>query len=646
LSDLDPKPSDRPVPAVLRGLTSTLSVVLMASVIAWSADLVRMAGLLLFTQQFLGWVLALALPLVFIVHRATKRRGGGIPPWYDVIAAVVGCGASLYLAVRYPTLSELIQETPADGLIAGILVVIPVLEGLRRTVGHVLFAVVVFFIALALVGHLIPGELQARPVAPANLAYYLAWDPTAMLGSPLEIVSTVVIAFVLFGTILLASGGSEFFTDLSMILVGRFRGGQAKIAVTASGMFGSISGSAVSNVATTGVITIPLMRNAGYDIHKAGAIEAVASTGGQLMPPIMGAAAFLMAEFLEVPYTDVVIAAVIPAILYFAALFILADLEAAKSGIKPVDKALIPNARKVVKEGWHFALPFVALIYVLFWMNMSPEKAALLSVLVIIASSLIFGYRGRRITPIQLYEAVCDTGISVLDVIMIGAAAGMVIGVLGVSGLAFALTQVLISLGGGNLALLLLVSAGVCILLGMGMPTAGVYILLSTLVAPSLVEVGIVPMAAHMFIFYFGMMSMITPPVAIAAFAAASLTGADAMRTAFAAVKFGWIAYLIPFLFVLSPTLIMQGNPVSVAVAAVTALLGVWLISAAIIGYFASRLGVVTRILFLIAGLGVLIPGSAFPGAVYTDIAGLVLGGLLVGREYLASRPARPAAAS
>ena len=389
-----------------------------------------------------------------------------------------------------------------------------------------------------------------------------------MLGTPMEIVSTVVIAFVLFGSILLASGGSEFFTDLSMILVGRFRGGQAKIAVTASGMFGSISGSAVSNVATTGVITIPLMRNAGYDVHKAGAIEAVASTGGQLMPPIMGAAAFLMAEFLQVQYTDVVIAALIPAILYFVALFILADLEAAKSGIKPVDKSIIPRGRaRSLKEGWHFALPFVVLIYVLFWLNMSPEKAALVSAVVIVVASAVFGYQGKRITPLELYQAVRNTGIASLDVVMIGAAAGLVIGVLGVSGLAFALTQVLIHLGGGNVVVLLLVSAGVCILLGMGMPTAGVYILLSTLVAPSLIEVGIVPMAAHLFILYFGMMSMITPPVAIAAFAAASLTGADPMRTAFAAVKFGWIAYLIPFLFVFSPNLIMQGATLDIVIA-------------------------------------------------------------------------------
>jgi len=640
LSDTELEKQEKSVPAALGGLIATLAVVLMVGAIAWSTDLFRVFGLVLYTQQFLIGMLAVSIPLVFLVYRVSGRRGG-VPPWYDILAGVLGFGASVYMAARYPVLAEMVMETPADGLIVGTIILLVVVEGTRRTVGHVFTGVVVFFALLGLVGHLIPGDLQARYIPPAILFYTFAWDPTAMLGLPMEIVSTVVVSFVLFGHILLVSGGSEFFTELSMILVGRFRGGQAKIAVTASGMFGSISGSAVSNVATTGVITIPLMRNAGYDVHKAGAIEAVASTGGQLMPPIMGAAAFLMAEFLEVEYKEVVLAALIPAILYYVALFILADLEAAKSGIKAVDRAQIPRPIKVLREGWFFSLPFVALIYALFWLNMSPEKAALLSAVVIVICSAIFGYKGKRLKPMEVYAAVRDTGIAVLDIIMIGAAAGVVIGALGITGLAYALTQMLISLGGGNMLLLLLVSAVVCIILGMGMPTAGVYILLSTLVASSLVEVGILPMAAHLFILYFGMMSMITPPVAIAAFAAASLSGADAMKTGLAAMKFGWLAYLIPFLFVFSPELIMQGAPAAIVLAAITAAVGVWLVSVAIIGYFSRPLNVLFRLLFALAGLGLLVPASAFDGAHVTDIAGLILGIVLVGREFLFARQAR-----
>jgi TRAP transporter 4TM/12TM fusion protein len=445
---------------------------------------------------------------------------------------------------------------------------------------------------------------------------------------------------------LLKSGGSAFFTEISMALVGRFRGGQAKIAVIASGLFGSISGSAVSNVVTTGVITIPLMRGAGYRAVDAGAIEAVASTGGQLMPPIMGAAAFIMADFLQVPYTDVVIAALIPAILYYAALFIVADLEAGRRGITRIPEADIPRAWPVLKSGWIFPVPFAVLIGTLFFLNYSPELAALASAAVIFASGAIIGYKGKRLGWRDLLDALRSTGVAVLDIFMIGAAAGFVIGVLNLTGLGFGLTLALVKLGGGNAFLLLVISAAVCILLGMGMPTAGVYILLSTLVAPALVEVGFLPMAAHLFILYFGMMSMITPPVAIAAFAAASLSGADAMRTGFAAMRFGWLAYVIPFMFVFAPTLLMEGPSLAVAVAAVTAALGVWLVSIGVVGYLARPQAVVERLLYVIAGIALVIPADAFPGALATDLSGFVLGVVLVLRELLLQRRAGAAKAA
>ncbi|MHA1109434.1 MAG: TRAP transporter permease, partial [Alphaproteobacteria bacterium] len=408
--------------------------------------------------------------------------------------------------------------------------------------------------------------LQGRPVTFEKLVYYLAWDTSAVLGTPMRIVTTIVIAFLLFGQVLFKSGGSAFFTDIAMVLMGRYRGGPAKISVFASALFGSISGSVVSNVVTTGVITIPLMRNGGYRAHLAGAIEAVASTGGQLMPPIMGAAAFLMAEFLQITYAEVVIAAIIPAVLYYVALFVQADLEAARSGITAIEKDRIPAAAPVLKAGWFFPLPFVVLIAALFWLNYLPETSALLAAAVIVVSAMALGYRGRRLGVLDLIDALRATGIGVLDIVMIGAAAGMVIGCISISGLGFALTQALVLIAGGNLILLLVMAAVVCIILGMGMPTVGVYVLLAALVAPALVEVGILPIAAHMFILYFGMMSMITPPVAIGAYAAATLTGADPLRTGFAAMRFGWLAFVIPFLFVASPTLLMEGSAFAVSV--------------------------------------------------------------------------------
>jgi TRAP transporter 4TM/12TM fusion protein len=617
-----------------KGVTAFLAVVLTLGAIAWAADLFRKVGLLLYTEQFLCGILAVALPLVFVSIRVTRSREGGPIPRYDIAAALLGFLASTYMAVRYPVLAELVSAAPLDGLISGTIMVVLVIEGLRRAVGHVLMAVAVFFILLGLIGHLLPGTLAGREIEWRMLFYYLAWDPTSILGVPMKIVTTIVTAFVLFGQILTKSGGSAFFTELSMVLVGRFRGGQAKIAVTASGFFGSISGSVVSNVVTTGVITIPLMRNAGYRAVQAGAIEAVASTGGQLMPPIMGAAAFLMAEFLEIPYTEVVLAALIPAILYYMALFILADLEAARTSIPRLAKEDIPAFREVVKTGWYFPAPFIVLIAALFKFNYSPEESALLAALVIIVTRVVFSYKGKRLRLRDIQDAIRQTGHAVLDIIMIGAAAGIVIGILNVTGIGFGLSLALVELGSGNIALLLLISAAICILLGMGMPTVGVYLLLATLVAPSLVEVGIDPIAAHLFILYFGMMSMITPPVAIAAFAAASLTGADAMRTGFWAMRFGWFAYLVPFIFIVSPELIMQGSPFGIVYAAVMALIGIWFMSIAMMGFFTRPLNTVFRLLLAAAGLATLIPPKAFGGSLLAGLAGTAVGALIISREW------------
>jgi TRAP transporter 4TM/12TM fusion protein len=613
---------------------TALAITLTLGAIAWAADLFRYVGLLLYTEQFLCGMLALALPLVFLTERARKTAPARAP-WYDWIAAAAGLIAASYMAVRYPVLAELMESKPLDGWIAGLVVVLLVLEGLRRTAGTTLTAIVVGFIVLALTGHLIPGELAGRHVLWNNLAYYLAWDNSAMLGTPMLVVTSIVTAYVFFGQVLVKSGGSNFFTEIAMVVVGRFRGGQAKIAVTASALFGSISGSAVSNVVTTGVITIPLMKSAGYRAVDAGAIEAVASTGGQLMPPIMGAAAFLMAEFLQIPYSEVVLAALIPAFLYYGSLFIIADLEAVRRGIRRIPQADIPKAWPVLKSGWIFPLPFAVLIGTLFFLNYSPELSALLSAAVILASGMLIGYKGKKLGLRDLFDALRGTGLAVLDIFMIGAAAGFVIGVLNISGLGFGMTLALVHLGGDNAFGLLLISAAVCIVLGMGMPTAGVYIVLASLVGPALVKVGFAPIAAHLFILYFGMMSMITPPVALAAFAAASLSGADAMRTGFAAMRFGWVAYVIPFLFMYAPSLLLQGSAASIVLAVLTALAGVWLVAIGVIGHLKHRQNVVERLLYGVAGIALVIPADAFRGAVVTDYAGLALGAGLVLREFL-----------
>ena len=507
-------------------------------------------------------------------------------------------------------------------MITGVCLLLLFLEGLRRTAGLAITLVAVGFFGLALVGHLLPGALTGRNVELDRLTYFLIWDSSAVFGTPMQIITTVVVTFVFFGNALFKTGGSSFFTDISMSLMGRYRGGPAKIAIMASSLFGTISGSVVANVVTTGVVTIPLMKRAGFRPQLAGAVEAVASTGGQLMPPVMGIAAFLMAEFLQVPYTSVALAALIPAVLFYLSLFVQADLEAAREGLSGVDDSQIPPALTVLKEGWHFPIPFVVLIGSLFWLNYEPESAALLASAAVIGASLIFGFKGRRLTLADFYAILRDTGLTVIDLFMIGAAAGAVIACLNYSGLGFSLTLALVHLSGGNLVGLLVIAAISCLILGMGMPTVGVYILLATLVAPALIEMKITPMAAHMFVLYFGCLSMITPPVAIGAFAAANLAGADPMKTGFEAVRFGWLVFVIPFLFVFSGTLLMDGSPIMILIDFVVAVIGVWFGAAGAMGYSVRPLRPLDRLLYLFAGLCLLTPLEAFHGGRWLNVLG------------------------
>ena len=633
-SSSDTKPSSSlKLYSILGSLLTLLSV-------AWALEIQLMVGLYLFNEQFLIAMLGVALTAIFIGLPAFGEGEKKSVPAYDWVLAALAIACTVFIYIKFPDYSEQQSDRPIDGLIVAFILAALVLEALRRTVGNVLVIVTACFIIYGLLGQLIPGELQGRPVKITQLAYYLIWDGGSMLGTPVLVASTIVIAFVLFGFLLFESGGSDFFTDVSLALMGRYRGGSAKIAVTASGLFGSISGSAVSNVMSTGVITIPLMRQGGYRAQTAGAIEAVASTGGQLMPPVMGAAAFLMAEFLQVPYSDVVLAALLPAVLYYYALFIQADLIAAREGIERVPDDKIPALGRVFVKGWHYPIPFAVLIGGMFYMNWSPQMSALAASGVLILLGYIFGYGDIRMTPKGLVGAIAQTGKTSLDMMTITAAAGFIIGVLNISGLGFSLTYVLVTIGGGHLWLLLIISAIVCIILGMGMPTVGVYVLLATLVAPSLVKVGITPMAAHMFVMYFGMMSMITPPVAVAAFAGASLAGSDAMQTGWEAVRFGWVAYIIPFLFVAAPSLLLDGTPIAITVAILTSLFGVWMVSAAVVGYFRRPLSGPMRGLFVLAGIMMFLPAGAIPYGHWVDAAGVVLGVVLTVREYLAGKDA------
>ncbi len=606
-----------------------LQALLIACVVGWVLDLYRRAGLNLYTEQMLLGVLGLAIALCFL----TAKRY-----FWDPAAALGGLALCLALAWRYPQLSTELTSRPLDGVLMSAALALLVLEGTRRMAGFSLVGFTLAGVVYAMAGHKLPGVFAARPVDFTRLLVYLGLDTNALLGTSLQIAIIVVVPFILLGQVLGRCGGSEFFTDLARAWMGRYRGGSAKVAVVGSAFFGMISGSAVANVSAVGVVTIPLMKRSGFPAQIAAAIEAVGSTGGQLMPPVMGAAAFLMAEVLQVPYVEVMIAAIIPAFLYYLALFFQVDVEAAKRGVRGEPSDRLPQLRAVLRSGWYFPIPFAVLVYALVAWNWPAEYAALAATAILIAFSLAFGYKGKRVPVPEVVRAVVSTGGAVVDLILICAVAGMFIGILNITGLAFGLTLQLLTITGQSLPAMLALTAVMAIILGLGLPTVGVYIIMATLIAPALVKVGVAPMAAHMFLLYFGIMSMVTPPVALSAFAAANIAGSDVDKTGWTATRIGWAAYIVPFLFVVSPSLLMKGDPLTIGWAVLTASIGIWLGTVGVVGFFYRPVPPVLRALFILAGVLTLIPADMFPGAVVTDIVGLALGAALVAREFRVRR--------
>ncbi|OFW13302.1 MAG: hypothetical protein A3H27_12270 [Acidobacteria bacterium RIFCSPLOWO2_02_FULL_59_13] len=621
-----------------QAVQTILAALLVGASLLWTLDVPLHIGIPIFTEQLLLSGLGLSLGLIMLATAESSPKDAVARRGLYRALAVAGLAACLYLAFSYQRLAFTVAFRPLDALIAVTVMVLIALEGLRRTSGWGIFIIVLVFLFYGYFGHLSPGEFRVRPVALDRLALYVGLDANGIIGLALNVAMTIVIPFVFFGQLLMRCGAAEFFTNLAAAAMGRYRGGPAKISVVASALFGTISGNAVSNVVSTGVVTIPLMKRAGYPGHVAGAVESVASTGGQIMPPVMGAAAFLMAEFLEMPYRDVMVAALLPALLYFLAVFIQVDLLAAAMGIKGMSREEIPSLKLTLGEGWHFVLPFAALIYGLFALKMRPEHAAVVASAILVLFTLLFGYKGKRPTLGELWQSVIATGKGVTDIIAICAAVGIVIGILSLTGLAFNLTLHLISASGGSLIVLAVLTAAVSIVLGMGMPTVGVYVLLATLAAPALVKAGVPDIAAHLFVMYFGMLSMVTPPVAIAAFAAANLAEANPWRTSWAAAKLAWSAYIVPFLFIASPTLLFIGPLGEVIWAAVTATIGIFAATVGIVGYLRDHLALWTRIALFVAGIAVLTPAGAYDGAFYGELVGLALIAGLVAMHLLNGR--------
>ena len=618
--------------------TDILQAALLVAIVGWVLDVPRrLLGMSFYTEQLLAVCLGIGLAMSFVARRDRE------PSWLEWTAAVLSLGICAYITIRYEPLSYELANLPMEGVIGSALLILMVMIATARTAGAVLVGIILVLTAWVFVGPHLPAQFRTLPVSPERLLVYLGLDTNGMIGAILAVAIIIVVPFTLMGQVLARTGGSAYFADLAMSAMGNFRGGAAKIAVFGSALFGMISGAAVSNVMAVGIVTIPLMARSGFSPTRAAAIEAVGSTGGQLMPPVMGAAAFIMAEFLQVKYAAVAIAAVIPSLLYYAALFMHVDLEAAKAriGAAPVEDA--PRFFDILKSGWHFPIPIAFLVATLAWpefFSIPIERAAVYTTVMIAVLSSIFGYRGHRAPARELARAVLDTGLAALDIVLIGAAAGLVVGVLSVSGISFGLTLQLIALSGDSLFLLLVLTAGISIILGMGMPTVSVYVLTATLLAPSLVKLGVTPMAAHMFVMYFGMLSMITPPVAIAAYAAANIARVPGWNAGWTAVVVGWSTFFIPFLFVLEPSLLMQGPLWLSGWNLARNLLGIFVGTAAVVGYAFGPLGKTQRVLFGAAALAILIPQNAFPGADKLDWIGLGGALALIAYELVRTRKA------
>ncbi len=621
--------------------TNVFQSILVTVVVLWVLDIPRRVfGAGIYLEQVLTVSLGLTLALAFIAETGRKRHWSD---WIAVATSIVLCG---YIAARYETLTLESADLPLDGLIVSAILVFLVLEASRRTSGWGFVGIILAMAVYIYISPHLPGDFQTRYVSPERLMIYLGLDINGAIGSILQVAVIIVIPFTILGQVLARTGGVDFFSDLSMAAMGNFRGGAAKIAVFGSALFGMISGSAVANVLAVGIVTIPMMVKSGFTPYRAAAIESVGSTGGQVMPPVMGASAFIMAEFLQVPYSAVCFAAIIPGILFYSCLFFFVDLEAAKHkiGAAKVDEA--PKFLDVLKDGWPFLLPIAFLVTALMYPEVSqltPEKVAVVTTGLVMLLSTFFGYRGRKTTVLQMLKAISDTGRVSLDIILIGAAAGIMVGIMSISGLAFSMTIQLLALSGDNIFALLLLIAVLAFVLGIGLPTVSVYILTATLLAPALVKLGVTPMAAHMFVMYNGILSMITPPVAFAAYAAANIARTDGWTTGWLACLVGWSTFVLPFLFVLTPSLLMDGTWTEILFNFSRVMYGIYLGTAVGVGFALMPLGKVSRIIYGALSLAVVLPPETFKGAIYVNFVGITVSAALLAADWLSLRASKRA---
>ncbi len=552
--------------------------------------------------------LAFGFTLIFLLYpgRASWSRKSMHP--LDILFAIVSAASALYIVVNYQELVLRAGMNNETDFIVGLVGTFMVFEAARRVVGWPMITVAFCFMVYAFCGPYIPGILAHRGVEFQEMFDHLFFTTEGIFGTPMGVSSTFIYLFILFGAYLETTGLGKFFIDIANAIAGWAAGGPAKVAVLSSGLMGTVSGSSVGNVAGTGAFTIPMMKKLGYRPEFAGAVEASASTGGQLMPPVMGAAAFLMAEFVGVPYFDVVKAAVIPALLYYIGVWLGVHYEAKKYDLKGTPREELPSFKKLFVEKGHLALPLIVIVYLLV-SGFTPMRAALAAILLSICCASLRA--STRITFKQGVQGLIDGSMGVLGVLIACATAGIIIGVVTKTGVGLKVATALLDMSGGQLLPAMFFTMITSLILGMGVPTTANYVITSTIAAPALVQMGVPVLAAHMFAFYFGIVADVTPPVALAAFAGAGIAGADPMKTGVNAAKLAIAAFIVPYIFVLAPELLMiNATPWTVFYSGLTAVIGMWGASIAMVGFCQNLLNIVQRLMFFVGGICMIIPGE------------------------------------
>lgn len=576
---------------------------------------------------------AFVLAVLFCFPAETTPRFPRLARLWDFALVALTIAATAYLVVNVDYVTRrLAYVTPLTTaqVVLGSAMVLVILEAARRTVGWALVIITVAFIVYAIFGNMLPDPFWHRGMSPPEVIERLYLTLDGIWGVPVGVTASYVFLFILFGSLLLATGGGVFFSDLAQSLTGRSPGGPAKSAVVASAFLGTLSGSTPANVVTSGSFTIPAMKARGYPAHFAGGVEAAASTGGQLMPPIMGAAAFIMVEFTGIPYINIITHALIPALLYFLAVFIMVTLEAYRLGLRSTDDDL-PGLFALMRRRGYLLVPLIVMIVYLA-QGYTPSRAAFAAVVSLTVLTFIFDPINRANFVEVVKTALIHAPRVIGPVTVACACGGIIVGVVIMTGLGQKLSGAVITLAGGMLLPTLLLTAIVSVVLGMGMPTSGAYIIMASLLAPAIVGYGVPLIAAHMFLLYCAAMSAITPPVAIASYAAAGVANANPWRTSLSALRLASSVFMIPFLFVYGPELLLVGDPLDIVVAIATAVIGIGALSVAIIGWAGSTLPMILRLGTAAGALGLVAPGWT------SNLGGVVIVGVMLGLHHIRNK--------